>query len=206
MKWYDLTIIKKLKCCYELILPTIYNESLSFEQKLNHILDILKKLIESNIELSEQMQGLEEWVKANLKGYAQEILNHYLQDGSLAIDTDYDNVTRTLIFKFTNLGLNPIIRLYSGIINCTNTTINQEGDLFSNLVINDDGSLTLTSKINIKNELLIFKENSVDEYSIVTEPSEKTLLVKMYKDNVQVNAETMKTMSFYFSYYERKDD
>lgn len=188
------------------ILPLVYDESLSYYENLCRFSAKLSEIIESQNNLQDQFNNLLNWINTQLKIYAQEILNQYLQDGSLAIDTDYDKTTRTLIFKFTNLGLNPIIRLYSGTINCTNTSINQEGDLFSNLVINDNGSLTLTSKIEIKNELLIFKENSIDEYSIVTTPNENKLTVQMYKDNVQVNAKTMKTMNFYFTYYERKDD
>ena len=104
MKWYDLSIIEKLKYTYQLILPTIYNESLTFEQKLNKILDIIKKLTESNIELTGQMSSLEEWVKENLKTYAKEILDEYLENGDLTITTQYDSETKTLKFIFSKKG------------------------------------------------------------------------------------------------------
>lgn len=205
MKWYDLTIIKKLKYCYELILPTIYNESLSFEQKLNHILDILKKLIESNIELSEQMQGLEDWVKANLKGYAQEILNQYLQDGSLAIDTSYDSVTRTLVFKFTNLGLNPIIRYYSGMFyyDGTQMHLNQSGDLINNAILkNNQFVLTLNRNIDI-NSLNISCNSDID-VTIVREINEKTLTLTLFKNEVQMENDDLYLIDILFNLNEQK--
>lgn len=84
MNWYDLTVIKKLKKCYELILPTIYNESLSFEQKLNKITDIIMSLVKNGIELTEELIQLQEYIQQNIENITIEQLNKWLQDGTLS--------------------------------------------------------------------------------------------------------------------------
>lgn len=83
MNWYDLENIKKLQKAWEMILPTIYNESLSYIQKLEHILDIIKKLIESNIELTDEWIKLKDFIDTQLKEYTEEQLQEWLDDGTL---------------------------------------------------------------------------------------------------------------------------
>ena len=82
MNWYDLENIKKLEKAWEMILPTIYNESLSYIQKLEHILDIIKKLIESNIELTDEWLKLKDFIDTQIKEYTEEQLQEWLDDGT----------------------------------------------------------------------------------------------------------------------------
>ena len=84
MDWYDLKNIIKLQKAWEMILPTIYDESLSYIQKLEHILDIIKKLIESNIELTSEWLKLKDFVDTQIKAYTEDQLQEWLDNGTLA--------------------------------------------------------------------------------------------------------------------------
>ena len=187
------------------ILPLVYDESLSYYENLCRFSTKLSEIIESQNNLQDQFNNLLNWVNTQLKIYAQEILNQYLQDGSLSIDTDYDSKTRTLIFKFTNLGLNPIIRYYSGMFyhDSSRIHLNQSGDLINEVVLtNNQFVLTLNRNIDI-NSLNISCNSDID-VTIVRELNEKTLTLTLFKNEEQMVDDELYLIDILFNLNEQK--
>lgn len=187
------------------ILPLVYDESLSYYENLCRFSAKLSEIIESQNNLQDQFNNLLNWINTQLKIYAQEILNQYLQDGSLTIDTDYDSDTRTLVFKFTNLGLNPVIRYYSGMFyyDGSQMHLNQSGNLINNVILeNNQFVLTLNRNIDI-NSLNISCNSDID-VTIVRELNEKTLTLTLFKNEVQMENDDLYLIDILFNLNEQK--
>lgn len=91
---YDFTNIDPVKCCAWLVLPTVYDESLSYGEQLNKFCKALNELIENN---------------NNLPDYVAEMIQNYITSG--AIDEVVRNILANYILnvKYPPKGITPAI-------------------------------------------------------------------------------------------------
>lgn len=76
---YDFTNVDPVKCCAWLVLPTVYDESLSYGEQLNKFCKALNELIENN---------------NNLPDYVAEMIQNYITSGSI------DEVVRNILANY----------------------------------------------------------------------------------------------------------
>ena len=154
MNYYDISNIKKLQQCWELILPTIYNESLSYIQKLEKILDIIKKLIESNIELTNEWINLKQFIETNIEKITSGMLQEWLDNGTL------ENMV---------MRLGQIIRFYDTteeMIKASNLNSGQVIQTLGYYSKNDGGGSIFYITDKIENGYAINLQNSLFAYAI----------------------------------------
>ena len=91
---YDFTNVDPVKCCAWLVLPTVYDESLSYGEQLNKFCKALNELIENN---------------NNLPDYVAEMIQNYITSG--AIDEVIRNVLANYILnvKYPPKGITPAV-------------------------------------------------------------------------------------------------
>lgn len=91
---YDFTNVDPVKCCTWLVLPTVYDESLSYGEQLNKFCETLNELIENN---------------NNLPDYVTEMIQNYITSG--AIDEVIRNVLANYILnvKYPPKGITPAV-------------------------------------------------------------------------------------------------
>nr|DAL10252.1 MAG TPA_asm: hydrolase [Caudoviricetes sp.] len=91
---YDFTNVDPVKCCTWLVLPTVYDESLSYGEQLNKFCKALNELIENN---------------NNLPDYVAEMIQSYITSG--AIDEVVRNVLANYILnvKYPPKGITPAV-------------------------------------------------------------------------------------------------
>lgn len=91
---YDFTNVDPVKCCAWLVLPTVYDESLSYVEQLNKFCKALNELIENN---------------NNLPDYVAEMIQNYITSG--AIDEVIRNVLANYILnvKYPPKGITPAV-------------------------------------------------------------------------------------------------
>jgi lysophospholipase L1-like esterase len=91
---YDFTNVDPVKCCAWLVLPTVYDESLSYGEQLNKFCKALNELIENN---------------NNLPGYVAEMIQNYITSG--AIDEVVRNILANYILnvKYPPKGITPAV-------------------------------------------------------------------------------------------------
>jgi hypothetical protein len=91
---YDFTNVDPVKCCTWLVLPTVYDESLSYGEQLNKFCKALNELIENN---------------NNLPDYVAEMIQNYITSG--AIDEVIRNVLANYILnvKYPPKGITPAV-------------------------------------------------------------------------------------------------
>lgn len=66
------------------VIPTIYNEALSYEKKLRLIYEKLNEVICEVNNLSDAFVNLQSWINTQLEKYAKDQLTEWLDDGTLA--------------------------------------------------------------------------------------------------------------------------
>ena len=76
---YDFTNVNPVKCCAWLVLPTVYDESLSYGEQLNKFCKALNELIENN---------------NNLPDYVAEMIRNYITSGAI------DEVVRNILANY----------------------------------------------------------------------------------------------------------
>lgn len=81
------------------ILPLVYDNSLSYYENLCKIADILQKVITELSNLSNKVDDIDKHIIETVT----KIVNEALQDGSIFLDTDYDEETKTLTFIFKKI-------------------------------------------------------------------------------------------------------
>lgn len=91
---YDFTNVNPVKCCAWLVLPTVYDESLSYGEQLNKFCKALNELIENN---------------NNLPDYVAEMIQNYITSG--AIDEVVRNILANYILnvKYPPKGIAPAV-------------------------------------------------------------------------------------------------
>lgn len=91
---YDFTNVDPVKCCAWLVLPTVYDESLSYGEQLNKFCKALNELIENN---------------NNLPDYVAEMIRNYITSG--AIDEVVRNILSNYILnvKYPPKGITPAV-------------------------------------------------------------------------------------------------
>lgn len=91
---YDFTNVDPVKCCTWLVLPTVYDESLSYGEQLNKFCKALNELIENN---------------NNIPDYVAEMIQNYITSG--AIDEVVRNILASYILnvKYPPKGVNPAV-------------------------------------------------------------------------------------------------
>ena len=91
---YDFTNVDPVKCCAWLVLPTVYDESLSYGEQLNKFCKALNELIENN---------------NNLPDYVAEMIQNYITSG--AIDEVVRNILASYILnvKYPPKGITPAV-------------------------------------------------------------------------------------------------
>lgn len=91
---YDFTNVDPVKCCAWLVLPTVYDESLSYGEQLNKFCKALNELVENN---------------NNLPDYVAEMIQNYITSG--AIDEVVRNILANYILnvKYPPKGINPAV-------------------------------------------------------------------------------------------------
>ena len=91
---YDFTNVNPVKCCAWLVLPTVYDESLSYGEQLNKFCKALNELIENN---------------NNLPDYVAEMIQNYITSG--AIDEVVRNILANYILnvKYPPKGITPAV-------------------------------------------------------------------------------------------------
>lgn len=91
---YDFTNVDPVKCCAWLVLPTVYDESLSYGEQLNKFCKALNELIENN---------------NNLPDYVAEMIQNYITSG--AIDEVVRNILANYILnvKYPPKGISPAV-------------------------------------------------------------------------------------------------
>ena len=91
---YDFTNVDPVKCCTWLVLPTVYDESLSYGEQLNKFCKALNELIENN---------------NNIPDYVAELIQHYITSG--AIDEVVRNILANYILnvKYPPKGISPAV-------------------------------------------------------------------------------------------------
>ena len=91
---YDFTNVDPVKCCTWLVLPTVYDESLSYGEQLNKFCKALNELIENN---------------NNIPDYVAEMIQNYITSG--AIDEVVRNILASYILnvKYPPKGINPAV-------------------------------------------------------------------------------------------------
>lgn len=91
---YDFTNVDPVKCCTWLVLPTVYDESLSYGEQLNKFCKALNELIENN---------------NNLPDYVAEMIQNYITSG--AIDEVVRNILANYILnvKYPPKGITPAV-------------------------------------------------------------------------------------------------
>lgn len=91
---YDFTNVDPVKCCAWLVLPTVYDESLSYGEQLNKFCKALNELIENN---------------NNLPDYVAEMIQNYITSG--AIDEVVRNILANYILnvKYPPKGIAPAV-------------------------------------------------------------------------------------------------
>lgn len=91
---YDFTNVDPVKCCTWLVLPTVYDESLSYGEQLNKFCKALNELIENN---------------NNIPDYVAEMIQNYITSG--AIDEVVRNVLASYILnvKYPPKGITPAV-------------------------------------------------------------------------------------------------
>lgn len=90
---------KLLYYCHK-ILPLVYDNSLSYYENLCKIADILQKTIQELSNLKDRVDNIDE----HIIEIVTEIVNKALQDGSIFLDTNYNEHTKTLEFIFKKVG------------------------------------------------------------------------------------------------------
>ena len=91
---YDFTNVNPVKCCTWLVLPTVYDESLSYGEQLNKFCKALNELIENN---------------NNIPDYVAEMIQNYITSG--AIDEVVRNILANYILnvKYPPKGITPAV-------------------------------------------------------------------------------------------------
>lgn len=91
---YDFTNVDPVKCCTWLVLPTVYDESLSYGEQLNKFCKALNELIENN---------------NNIPKYVAEMIQNYITSG--AIDEVVRNILANYILnvKYPPKGITPAV-------------------------------------------------------------------------------------------------
>lgn len=91
---YDFTNVDPVKCCTWLVLPTVYDESLSYGEQLNKFCEALNELIENN---------------NNIPDYVAEMIQNYITSG--AIDEVVRNILANYILnvKYPPKGVTPAV-------------------------------------------------------------------------------------------------
>lgn len=91
---YDFTNVDPVKCCTWLVLPTVYDESLSYGEQLNKFCKALNELIENN---------------NNIPQYVAEMIQNYITSG--AIDEVVRNILANYILnvKYPPKGITPAV-------------------------------------------------------------------------------------------------
>lgn len=91
---YDFTNVDPVKCCAWLVLPTVYDESLSYGEQLNKFCKALNELIENN---------------NNIPQYVAEMIQNYITSG--AIDEVVRNILANYILnvKYPPKGITPAV-------------------------------------------------------------------------------------------------
>lgn len=91
---YDFTNVDPVKCCTWLVLPTVYDESLSYGEQLNKFCKALNELIQNN---------------NNIPVYVAEMIQNYITSG--AIDKVVRNVLASYILnvKYPPKGITPAV-------------------------------------------------------------------------------------------------
>ena len=91
---YDFTNVDPVKCCTWLVLPTVYDESLSYGEQLNKFCKALNELIENN---------------NNIPDYVAEMIQNYITSG--AIDEVVRNILASYILnvKYPPKGISPAV-------------------------------------------------------------------------------------------------
>ena len=91
---YDFTNVDPVKTCAWLVLPTVYDESLSYGEQLNKFCKALNELIENN---------------NNIPDYVAEMIQQYITSG--AIDEVVRNILASYILnvKYPPKGINPAV-------------------------------------------------------------------------------------------------
>ena len=91
---YDFTNVDPVKCCTWLVLPTVYDESLSYGEQLNKFCKALNELIENN---------------NNIPDYVAEMVQNYITSG--AIDEVVRNILASYILnvKYPPKGISPAV-------------------------------------------------------------------------------------------------
>lgn len=82
------------------ILPLVYDNSLSYYENLCKIADILQKVIIELSNLSDKVDDIDKHIIETVT----KIVNEALQDGSIFLDTNYIEDTKTLEFIFKKVG------------------------------------------------------------------------------------------------------
>lgn len=88
-----------LAYCHK-ILPLVYDNSLSYYENLCKIADILQKTI---IELNNLKDNVDN-IDNHIEEIVNKVVNEALQDGSIFLDTNYMQETKTLEFIFKKVG------------------------------------------------------------------------------------------------------
>lgn len=78
------------------ILPLVYDDSLSYYENLCRIADILQKVINELSKINDKVDNLDK----HINEIVTRIVNEALQDGSIFLDTNYEEDTKTLEFIF----------------------------------------------------------------------------------------------------------
>lgn len=78
------------------VLPLVYDESLSYYENLCKIADILQKIINELSKINDKVDNIDK----NINEIVTNIVNEALQDGSIFLDTNYEELTKTLEFIF----------------------------------------------------------------------------------------------------------
>lgn len=82
------------------ILPLVYDDSLSYYENLCKIADILQKVINELSKIIDKVDNLDK----HINEIVTRIVNEALQDGSIFLDTNYSEETKTLEFIFKKVG------------------------------------------------------------------------------------------------------
>ena len=78
------------------VLPLIYDNSLSYYENLCKIANILQKVINELSNINDKVDNIDK----NIEEIVTKIVNEALQDGSIFLDTNYVEQTKTLEFIF----------------------------------------------------------------------------------------------------------
>lgn len=84
-----------LHYCHK-ILPLVYDNSLSYYENLCKLADILQKTINELSKINDKVDNIDK----NIVMLVTKILNEAIQNGSILLDTNYIEETKTLEFIF----------------------------------------------------------------------------------------------------------